>query len=137
MPVPLKVFVDISGVPKSSMCIGAVSFNSYQVSKFEKKFIKKFPLHKNSRWKSVRLKSDELLKIIKFLHGNKIVMGCTKISSEDWRNYKMLYNKRGYYIEKIIGIHYLNLIRGITYPISMKDQKIDIVFCKESFMNIA
>ncbi|MFZ3077792.1 MAG: hypothetical protein WA139_05010 [Candidatus Aenigmatarchaeota archaeon] len=58
--VPIRIAIDISGVPPETTYIGLASFNVYGFNEFEKHFKFKFPNHFRSRWKGSKLDTNEL-----------------------------------------------------------------------------
>lgn len=135
---PIRLAIDISGIPPETTYIGLASFNVYQFNDFEKNFKMKFPQHFRSRWKGTKLHPNELSSIIQYMNNNKVRMGSISISSQEWAKSINAYRNmgKGYIKEKILGIYYFNILRQFTLPESVYNGKYEIIVCNENSLDI-
>ncbi|TRZ54640.1 hypothetical protein D4Q76_02010 [archaeon] len=136
--IPIRIAIDISGVPPETTYIGLASFNAYEFNEFEKRFKSKFPNHFRSRWKGAKLHSNELSSIMHCMNDNKVKMGSISISSQEWAKSISAYRNmgKGFIKEKIMGIFYFNLLRNFTWPESKYDGKYEIIVCNDNSLDI-
>ncbi|MBI4177151.1 MAG: hypothetical protein HY516_02190 [Candidatus Aenigmarchaeota archaeon] len=134
--VPIKIAIDISGVPYDKIFIGSISSPTYSITKIEKEFSEHLKEFERSKWKGVKLDATDLERIIRFFDERKIRMRSISISQQDWVNYKRNYGEEAFFKERLIAIYYFTLLRQMTFPESKQELKYDIVFCEESWMNI-
>ncbi len=136
--IPIRIAIDISGVPPENTYIGLASFNAYYFNEFEKRFKSKFPNHFRSRWKSSKLNPNELRSIMHYMNDNGVRMGSISISSHEWAKSISGYRNidKGFIKEKIMGAFYFNLLRNFTLPKSIYDDKYEIIVCNDNSLDI-
>lgn len=133
MKPPLQFYIDVSGQPKGTVCVGMVSLQSYEMTTILKTIRKKYPWFFHRRNKSSGLKENQIQSIVALLNGLGVRMVCMIFKSDCWKELiKYLGVNRPYNIERIFSALYFSSLKkyaraGKSYPLTV---------CLESFMDI-
>jgi hypothetical protein len=127
--------IDVSGTPRSYVCIGLVSFVSHKKTETINEFYKKFPDLKRSKWKAAKLDSKKLQQIVSFLNEKGVRMFAIEFTNRDWNKWLADLGKEALFNERIYAILYYKLLKCFCWR-GRQDIEYTITVCEESNLNI-
>lgn len=122
--------IDISGMlPNQDSIVGLAAFPLVEKERILKNFRRRYSKILNK--KGVKLKREELYRILSFLEENNVKMIAIKCTRNKWNiRYSNLPKSASYKRERLFGILYFLALKKL----SEKARIYDVVICKDSFM---
>lgn len=132
MSIPLNFYIDVSGQPKGTICVGLASINPHKIDSILKGIKKKYPKLIRSKQKGNNLMVKEIRSLIHFFNGVKIKMRCIKLKSIYWEELKEHVKNKQWANEIIYAALYFYAVKEY----SKKEKNYPITVCHETYLDI-
>lgn len=124
----LEFIFDVSGTKGVDTYATVVSFNTHTKRRILDDFFLKFP--QAIEKKGSKLKKDQVVDMVAFLDSKDVRMATLHFDPNDWRFLTNNHGESHQYNEKMLGVFYYSLIRGVTGK--AKNDRYNVLSCVES-----